>query len=414
MLFGGAFGGASRTPAGGNSAPLVNYGATLYLASGERFPCQIKGITETEVIFESNISAVTTVPRDQVLMWERSTGTALDNLDPEKRRRLLTVPRMRRNNPPTHLLESNDGDFLRGRLLGADDETVFVELRLEEKAIPLATIKRIVWLEEVDGETVSTEATEPVDVEIEEGQFDAQVMAVFRDSLRLTFEPLAAKDDVLKGQSLLLGQCSVPLAEIDVLYLGDEIAAQRRSGTLAAWRLVNAPDPKFMNEDDDESPGGGGLNSPLVGQPAPEFKLDTLAGDTFQLNGHRGKVVVLDFFATWCGPCVQAMPQVDELVDEFADRGVQLVAVNMQEDSDTVQGLLERLKIEPTVVMDIDGATAAKYGVTAIPQTVVIDRNGKVVRLFVGGGASFIAELRAALEAVTAAEAATGIGEVLP
>ncbi len=99
------------------------------------------------------------------------------------------------------------------------------------------------------------------------------------------------------------------------------------------------------------------------------------------------------------------MPQVEAVAEEFKDRGVQLVAVNLQEDPKQISAMLERHKMHPTVALDRDGAVAQKYEANAIPQTVIIDKEGKVARLFVGGGPHLGDQLREALKAVLEAKA---------
>ena len=113
-------------------------------------------------------------------------------------------------------------------------------------------------------------------------------------------------------------------------------------------------------------------------------------------------MVVLDFWATWCGPCLQAMPQVDKVTREFKDQGVELIAVNLQEGPKQIKAMLERHKLDMTVALDADGAVAQKYKANAIPQTVIVDRDGTVSRLFIGGGPHFDDQLREALKAVLA------------
>ena len=83
--------------------------------------------------------------------------------------------------------------------------------------------------------------------------------------------------------------------------------------------------------------------------------------------------MVLDFWATWCGPCLQAMPQVDRVVREFSDQDVQLIAVNLEEPAKQITSTLERHKLQMAVALDRDGVVAAKYEATAIPQTVIIE-----------------------------------------
>ncbi len=110
---------------------------------------------------------------------------------------------------------------------------------------------------------------------------------------------------------------------------------------------------------------------------------------------------MLDFFATWCGPCLQTIPHVAQLHRDSAGSGLKVVAVNLEETPQQIQALLKRLKLEIPVALDRDGAIAARYGVNAIPQTIIIDHDGKVVRHFVGGGTHFAKDLVDAVHGVT-------------
>jgi thiol-disulfide isomerase/thioredoxin len=139
---------------------------------------------------------------------------------------------------------------------------------------------------------------------------------------------------------------------------------------------------------------------PITPTPAPGWELKDVDGKPVNFSRFKGKVVVLDFWATWCGPCLQAMPQVERVAGEFRDRDVQLIAVNLQEAPQQITSMLERHKLHPAVALDRDGAVAEKYAANAIPQTVVIDRAGMVARLFVGGGPHLGDQLRDALDAV--------------
>jgi thiol-disulfide isomerase/thioredoxin len=155
-----------------------------------------------------------------------------------------------------------------------------------------------------------------------------------------------------------------------------------------------------MHEGADGAGGdsSGGSQSMLVAKPAPDFQLNLTGGEKFKLSEEKGTVIILDFWASWCGPCMQAMPQTDKVVEEFKDRKVKLIAVNMQEDKATIASALERLKINPSVAMDIDGAIAERYQVTAIPQVVVIDAQSNVVDVMIGAGPNYAAQLTKSIE----------------
>jgi thiol-disulfide isomerase/thioredoxin len=148
--------------------------------------------------------------------------------------------------------------------------------------------------------------------------------------------------------------------------------------------------------------------SSLVGRPAPDFELELLAGTKFHLADAKDKVVVLDFWATWCGPCRQAMPEVERVVDEFRGRNVQLVAVDLRESQDQIAAALPDIQTRPTIALDADGRVADLYRVTGIPQTVVIDRRGTVARCFMGAVPGLAGSLRNAVqEALSGSESST-------
>lgn len=134
----------------------------------------------------------------------------------------------------------------------------------------------------------------------------------------------------------------------------------------------------------------------MTGQKAADFALKSLDGEAVALSSLRGKVVVLDFWATWCGPCRRELPVVDKLRAEFGNN-VQFLGVN-DEDSGTVKGFLRKNGYGITVLMDSKHSVNRTYGVRAIPTLFVIDRAGVIRQHFIGGREA--PELRQAIEAV--------------
>ena len=137
--------------------------------------------------------------------------------------------------------------------------------------------------------------------------------------------------------------------------------------------------------------GGGprpdlGGPHPSEGKPAPEVTLNTMDGEDIRLPDLKGKVVVLDFWATWCKPCVMGLPLVTKVTDELADQGVVFYAVNQLETETQVKSFLEEKGMEFAVVLDKDGAAGKAFGVKGIPHSVIIDKKGVVRKVHVGFG----------------------------
>lgn len=370
----------------------------LYLRTGDVVPCEVTKIDEQGVWFKSKMSEKTFVTHDKVkaveLAFESSDSIRVGKST--KRERLLTLPRMQKDSPPTQMIRSTNGDYLRGRVLSLDDKTLKVEVRLESKKLPRDRISRIIWLHP-DETDPSKEKPRPPDQ-----KSATRVQALRSDGIRLTFHPQQVADSSISGTSEVLGACKVPVKDVDVILIGDAIEKAAAQLAYQQWKMKNAQEPIVSQTNPDGSPGGesAGTESALVGKPAPDFSLELLDGSQFQLAKLKGKVVVLDFWATWCGPCLQAMPQVDKVTREFKDRDVRLIAVNLQESPKQIKEMLERHKLEMTVALDRDGEVAERYSANAIPQTVIIDREGKIARLFIGGGPHLGDQLRQSLESV--------------
>jgi thiol-disulfide isomerase/thioredoxin len=382
------------------SRPKPTGAGTLHLLAGDRIPCESVEIDETGVHFKSPVVAATFVPHDAVKALELVPRWTARTLEEEKRQRLLTLPRMQKPNPPTHLVASTGGDFLRTRLISLTVDTLLVESRLESKRIPRDRVACLIWLHDSN----AADPPGPSDslAEVVKSKTGPRIQAVRADGVQLTFVPQDYSGSELMGTSESLGECRVEVGAIDLLLLGAMIDRAADKQAFHAWKLSDAAEPRYLRDGagEDGTTAPAALASGLIGKPAPEVRLDLLDGGRFRLADHRGHVVVLDFWASWCGPCMQAMPEVDALVAEFADHGVKLVAVNLQEDRAAVASALERLKVHPAVALDVDGALAEHYQVTAIPQTVVIDAEGNVAQLFVGAAPSLRDELRATLESL--------------
>jgi len=143
--------------------------------------------------------------------------------------------------------------------------------------------------------------------------------------------------------------------------------------------------------------------NPMLGEPAPALKLGLLDGGEANLADHKGKnVVVLDFWATWCGPCVMGLPTVTEVTKTYADKGVVFYAVNIREQPEAIRSFLSKKKIDCKVALDTDGKTAEAYQVEGIPRMVIIGKDGKVKVVHRGMNASLKKILSHDLDSVIA------------
>ena len=168
---------------------------------------------------------------------------------------------------------------------------------------------------------------------------------------------------------------------------GEDFEQARRKASFDSQVLVSvissrlpqeSPSPEGVTPEPDRPPRGS-----LLGQPAGDFVLNDLSRRSFRLAVLRGKVVMLNFWASWCGPCRQEMPQLEKLHREFSRRGLVLLGINGESGRDARNFVRRNGYTFPTLV-DSGNKVGSQFRVTAIPTSVVIDREGRIASYLVG------------------------------
>ena len=112
--------------------------------------------------------------------------------------------------------------------------------------------------------------------------------------------------------------------------------------------------------------------------PAPPFNLDSRAGSKISLAQYKGQVVMLNFWASWCGPCREEMPLLENIYKKYNKMGFTLIGVNVEPDSKAAEGFLKQTPVSFPVIYDKDSTVSKAYDVSGMPSTVIIDRKGNI------------------------------------
>ena len=349
-------------------------------------------------------------------------------IDEKKQKLLLTIPRLKRKNPPEHVLVARNQDTLRGTLRQLTKQNVSIDAGMDSYKFSRDVVANIIWLHskktlkrladaEKNGDakvdTESQSETADMDSPDSSGQI---VQVIAKNGNRITLTARSWDDTTFSGYSKTLGNWSMPIDQIIEIRMGNAAVAATDLA-YADWVVELAKKPKFADAGGGAGGGDGGADdgkfgtkSPLVGTKAKDFKLAMLDGSSFQLSEHRGKVIVLDFWATWCGPCVQALPDVIAATGSFDPEDVVFIAVNQGEGAEDVQPFVEGRQWTMPVGLDGDSSVGNKFGVSAIPQTVIIGRDGNIARLEVGGSDNLKEKLTTAIGEVLNGPAGDGAG----
>jgi peroxiredoxin len=128
-------------------------------------------------------------------------------------------------------------------------------------------------------------------------------------------------------------------------------------------------------------------NEPVTeGKAAPDFALKDLSGQPVQLSQLKGKVVFLNFWATWCPPCREEIPAMMKLNAAMAGKPFQMLAVSIDEGGkEAVEAFFNQSKMLLPALLDTDNSVSKRYGITGVPETFILDKNGVIVKKVVGG-----------------------------
>jgi len=138
----------------------------------------------------------------------------------------------------------------------------------------------------------------------------------------------------------------------------------------------------------------------------PDFSLPDMDGEQHALQDYRGKVVLINFWATWCPPCRREMPALEQLYRKLADQPFAVLAVNQWEDADLVFAYMGDLNVFPSfpILFDPESRVSAEFGVKGLPTSFLLDRQGRVVFRAVGGRAFDHPEVEQTIRSLLAAE----------
>ena len=121
-----------------------------------------------------------------------------------------------------------------------------------------------------------------------------------------------------------------------------------------------------------------------IGQAAPDFELPNPAGASVKLSSYKGKVVYLDFWASWCGPCKQSFPWMNEMQSRYGAKNFQIVGVNVDQKSDDAKEFLKENKATFDVVFDNTGKIPKTFAIKGMPTSMLIGADGKVISVHTG------------------------------
>jgi peroxiredoxin len=163
--------------------------------------------------------------------------------------------------------------------------------------------------------------------------------------------------------------------------LADVSSETEKLSKLSTWLTVARASAKIEKPNQQTGPKTTGV---YAGAIAPDFRLTALDGKELSLHAQRGKAVVINFWATWCGPCRSEMPALQKTAEEYAEQGMLLWGVDVGEPPDVVQSFVNELGLTFPILLDRDSKVSRQYRVFGLPTTIFVKRDGVISDVAIG------------------------------
>lgn len=242
-----------RRPGGDGAG---DFPAVVFLRTGDALPCAVEGVDQEGIrirtpLGDASRREAVAVPARLVQAVEL-VPAASRRVDRARMDRLLTLPRMQRGNPPTHLVRLVDGDYLRGRVVALDDRKITLALADAVKELPRDAVARLIWLhpEELD---VPPEAAAPAAAE----PAGPAVQGVTAGGERVTLVAAGVAGTLIQGRSPAIGPAAIDTAAVDRLLVGAAIEAEAREFPYRQWKLKPAAEPRALRQRGGEPDAAG-------------------------------------------------------------------------------------------------------------------------------------------------------------
>jgi peroxiredoxin len=372
--------------------------SAIVLRTGETLHGDVESINEEELRFSSKLTDGSLLKRGELRSVFLHPRLHPLPLDANKMERLLTIPRNQSDNAPENILITTSGDYMRGTVSRLSDKTLDFSVKDKTLLIPRRSVSAIVWPPEPRND-IDEPTQPPGNMKLINNQVAVQCIADKSSEVGLlTLAIEVVENNVMIGRNPLLGEVTFSIKDITAISFGaTSMKAQKQNKNPWLFNIARTPTTWQQSGDRSDANNNTGDSSPLVGVQAPPFRLNDLAGESIRLDQYRGKVVVLDFWASWCGPCMESLPEVYQVANSFDDR-CQWLGINLQESQEQAAKVAERLGIENSILLDSDGKVATLYDASSIPLVIVIAPDGIVQRVFIGMQRSRLESLRSAIE----------------